>query len=368
MAWVVAGATLASAAIGAYGSSQNAKAAAKGSQTDNSPWAPQQPYLKKGFEDASYFLDQYGKSRPGYQGQWDAGTNQNLADAQNAQLDWAKGAGFNGGGAMANAGLAGVGNFGQNVSNTNDLYARSMADPTGQTIANAGQYANNPYMDSMVDASLRDVNRNLQMGVAGNNANAVGTGGMNSTRTGVADAMLKTNAADRAADISSTLRGGAYQNGLGLAANQIQQGFSNGLNANAQGLSAAAAGGNMLGTGLNIQNSALGLQNTVGMQQRTIANEGLTADRAAYTYDDNRMLDLIAKYQNIVGGQQYGSQTQATQPYTGPGAAQTGLGAGMQALGMAGQMGWKPFADTPQQQPLAVDPNHYASPIGPGLT
>lgn len=116
-----------------------------------------------------------------------------------------------GAGALASGGAGQLGSAGA-------LYGAATADPTAANISAAGRYAANPYLDSLIDASSRDVVRNLTEGVLPQYArNSALTGNANSTRTGIAEGIALRGAQDRIGDIAAELRGGAYSQGLNLA-------------------------------------------------------------------------------------------------------------------------------------------------------
>jgi len=353
MAWVAAAATVAAAGINAYSQNQAAKAAAKGSSQQSEPWGPQQEYLKYGFEQAK---DAYGNAiaNPGYTGPWTPGINNNLQSGWDRSADFSNGGLWNGGQAMVDAGYAGLGAIPGSMANAQNLYGYAGQDPTQTTINRAGQYADNPYTQNVIDASLRDIDRGLSQSLGQNNANYVATGGMNSTRAGVAEAMLKTSAMDRAGDIAAGIRNQNYTAGLNLAANQYQQGIQNRLGANSQYAQAGLQAGNLLGTGLNIQGSAIDRQTGTGMQQYQVGQQEIQGNLQGANYADNRDLGLASKYMNIVGGQQFGSNTFTQQPYQGPSALQAGLGGGMQMYGLMNQMGYNPFGQNYTAQKQAV--------------
>lgn len=306
----MAGAAVLGAGASIYSSNQQSKAMKDAANRENAPWSAQQPYLRYGFEQGRSLYDQ-AVGRPMYDGPFDAGTNPNLDQGFNRMVDWSNNAGMSAGNDLAAAGRLGIGGFGQSLGNAQTLFNQAQADQTQNTINRAGQFADNPYVDGLVDASLRDVNRNLQLGLASNNANAVGTGNMNSTRAGVTEALLTQGAQDRAADISSQIRSGLYSQGLGLANTQIQQGFGNSLAANQQSLAGVATGAQMLGQGTTIQQGAIGAQIGVGQQQRDIANAGIRGELQKDAYQTNRDLDLLSKYMSIVGGRDWGGTNAA---------------------------------------------------------
>ena len=101
--------------------------------------------------------------------------------------------------------------------------------------------SNNPYIDGMIDATSRDVTRNLyedQMpGIA---ASAAGLGQAASSRRGAAEAIATRGAADRIADVGSNLRYDAYNRGLGIASDVASENARLAFQNRGQGLDAAS--------------------------------------------------------------------------------------------------------------------------------
>ncbi|CAB4160632.1 hypothetical protein UFOVP730_3 [uncultured Caudovirales phage] len=290
----------------------------------NEPWKVQQPFLQGGFQQGQDALNRGLEIGP-YQGPFTAGSNPNLDAGFDRTVNWSNTAGGFGD-TLAGTGMAGVNAFEGVVGNSQNLFNRAGVDPTQATLAGASAYADNPYTQGMVDGALRDVNRNLQTGIAQNNANAVGSGNINSTRAGVTEALLTTAAADRAADISAGIRGNAYDRGLALSANQQQQGFTNQLAANQQGLAGASAGASLVNQGLTTGLNAANAQTGVGMAQRGLENEMIQGNIQGNEYARNTDLDLIRKYMQIVGGNYGGTQTTTAQnPNTPFGSAMQGV-------------------------------------------
>lgn len=117
----------------------------------------------------------------------------------------------------------------------------------------------NPYLNGQIDAASRDVTRNLyENDLTGNAGLAAGTGNSGSSRRAVMDAIAMRGAGDRVADISSNLRGQAYNTGLGIAA---QQGLAN---QTAQ-LNTNTVNANLMGQGANL-NYNIGQAGQVGMR------------------------------------------------------------------------------------------------------
>lgn len=126
-----------------------------------------------------------------------------------------------------------MGGNAQNGINTAMGAGQGMANMAGMTgaannrgfnAANAGQYMNNGLLNSQIDAASRDVVRNLQENqLTGIASNAAGTGNSGSSRAGVMAGIAARGAGDRIGDISASMRGQAYNTGLGIEANRASQ-------------------------------------------------------------------------------------------------------------------------------------------------
>jgi hypothetical protein len=158
--------------------------------------------------------------------------------------------------------LANTQGFG-NASNTANMMSSGnvYSAPTNRGIdmQTAAQASYNPYLNGQIDAASRDVTRNLyENDLTGNAGLAAGTGNSGSSRRAVMDAIAMRGAGDRVADISSNLRGQAYNTGLGIAA---QQGLAN---QTAQ-LNTNTVNANLMGQGANL-NYNIGQSGQAGMR------------------------------------------------------------------------------------------------------
>jgi hypothetical protein len=185
--------------------------------------------------------------------------------------------------------------------------AAAGADPTQSNIAAATAYANNPAIDGMIDAASRDVSRNLyENEIPGINRAGTGSGNINSSRAGVAEGVAVRGAADRVGDISSNIRGDAFNRGLSLAEG------ARGTNLNSMAASAdlygrstgmgldALSRGNSMGLGnfgANIDASRLFQEDAQGRND---------ANFRRWQGNDSREDDLLARYYGIVGANNWG--------------------------------------------------------------
>ena len=296
------------------------------------PWEAQQPFLQYGFEQAKQ-ATQNALANPVFGGQRVAG----LTPEQQALIQQGTQFGTGQFGQAQNLQQYGMGalgataGFGQNAADIYGQYAG--VDPTQQIINQAGQYANNPYTQGIIDSASRDVTRNLYENQLPSLAmGATGTGNINSTRAGAQQAIAERGAAERLADISSNIRGQFFQSGLGQAQNQYNQNLQNQLNANQGVQSAFGAGVSGLGAGQQLGAGGFNLgQTAAGMQQGQQQNE-INAAMQQFAEQRDIPLDVITRYMQAIQGNYGNSQTE-TAPETGGGFMGALQGAAGGALG-----------------------------------
>ena len=209
--------------------------------------------------------------------------------------------------------------FGQNA---NDIYASSQDDRMGI----AQNYAMNN-SSGLVNAAMRDDTRNLQENTLTNiNQNASGTGNMNSSRAGVADAVANRGYNDRRADVTSDINQQLMNQSLGQQNQQFKDSVmaNNGVsNAYSQGINSMGTMGDfMTGAGGNLQ----------GFEQNRYNDN-------RFRFEDERDFGLnqnIKYQQGILGQAQYQSPQNPIQVTASPMAA--GFGGAMQGAGFGMKM------------------------------
>lgn len=247
--------------ISQSGSEQASNAASSGiniSQSGQNIYGAQEPYLQNLYANAGNLYNNYGV--PDRQV---ADINPVLAQGLAQQYGFSQGTGddiFRQQLAQSLANTAGFNTAGNTAAMMagGNVYGTPMN--RGIDMQTAAQASYNPYLDGQIDAASRDVMRNLgENQLTGNAAMAAGTGNSGSSRRAVMDAIAMRGAGDRVADISSNLRGQAYNTGLGIAA---QQGLAN---------QSAMLGTNSLNAGLMGQGANLayniGQAGQTGMNQ-----------------------------------------------------------------------------------------------------
>jgi hypothetical protein len=260
--------------ISQSGSQQGSTAGSTGiniSQSGQNIYGGQEPYLQALYAGAAQLA---GQSLPDRQV---AGINPVLAEGYGQQVGFASGTGNDIFQQQLMSSLGNLGGYGSagntaNMMSSGNVYGTPMN--RGIDMQTAAQASYNPYLDGQIDAASRDVVRNLgENQLTGNAAMAAGTGNSGSSRRAVMDAIAMRGAGDRVADISSNLRGQAYNTGLGIAA---QQGLAN----QSAALGTNSLNANLMGQGANL-NFNLGQQGQQGLGQayQTGANNaGMTTD------------------------------------------------------------------------------------------
>lgn len=342
MAWV---ATAIGAGLGLIGANKQAKAQNAATEAQMAGFNQYKPYVDSMLEKSSAALD--GRLNAGYyQGPTLAGPNgYQTGTATNmgnyglgmqgrgyAMMDQNSGFGLNAnnlyGAAVNNAANIndytgafdrlygknmGVGNnIGRLAGNTvgytsgfNDL-ANTQNGITGQfqgladraqntdMVANANQYALDNYKP-LADAALRDESRNLNENTLTNiDMTASGSGNMNSSRAGVAEAVARRAYDDRASDVRSSVINDLRNTSL----NQQNQQFGMATNALSGATNSVGATGSQLGNSVNALTSA---GNLYGGQSSAYNSAGSAASGAVDTIGAvNSSLNTAGNFNNQI--------------------------------------------------------------------
>lgn len=234
-------------AMGLMGANKQAKAMDNANAANMASFNMYRPYVESNLGAADAALGGV-LSQGSYQGDTLAGPNQFSVNTANNMGRI--------GNVMQNTGSNIMGQttgFGQNA---NDLYNQyiGMADSAGQDrMATAMDYANNN-VDALADVALRDSRRNLASNLQQGNLNASGTGNMNASRAGVADAIARRDFDDRAADVRAGIQDQLIDRSLQQQARQFSD-RGDALNAASQAnqgiMGAYGIGMNAAGEGAN---------------------------------------------------------------------------------------------------------------------
>lgn len=234
------------------------------------------------------------------------------------------------GGTMINDGTAMMGATNQFGNNANSLYSQfqGLSNAAQQDrLANATAYAANN-SDSLVRTAMRDDYRNLMENtLTNNNLTASGTGNMNSSRAGVADAIAQRAYQDRQADVTAQIQNDLIDRSLAQQAQQFSDqssALNSAGNANNQVISAYNTGLNTLGEGANFgMNAGNTLQ---GFDQAALDDQRRRFEDAR----DFEMNQRIQYQQGILGNapnQIQGYKANTVDPF------QSAIGGAMQGFG-----------------------------------
>lgn len=298
-------------------------------------WKTAQPFHQEALRGLSGLADQVS-ANPTY-------TGQRVADLNPFQTNAANNLGgftndFSGvGSGMIHAGVQSGAQAAAVGRNATDIFGRASMDPTQSIIDQAGMYANNPYVDGMIDASSRDVMRQFgEQTMPGMNRAFAGTGNTNSSRAGVESAIAQRGAQDRLADISSGIRSQFFGTGLGMAQNQFNQNLQNMMGANSNLLNAGQFGAGLINSGQNFAGNNFNQGLAAGGVFQNQNQNVLNGNMAQFNESIQNPLAVYGALSGAAGNTQ--AKTTAgvsTQPSI---ASQIGG-----AIGAAGTMGWKPF-------------------------
>ena len=259
-------------AMGLMGANKQAKAMDRANAANMASFNMYRPYVEGNLGAADTALGGV-LSQGSYQGDTLAGPNQFSVDTANNMGRI--------GNAMQNTGSNIMGQttgFGQNANNLYNQYM-GMADSAGQDrMATAMDYANNN-VDALANVALRDSRRNLDENLRSGNIAASGSGNMNASRAGVADAIARRDFDDRAADVRTGLQDQLIDRSLQQQARQFSD-RGDALNA------AGGANQNIMGAyGMGMNAAGEG------------ANFGMNAGNFMQQQEQNRMDDMRNRFE-----------------------------------------------------------------------
>lgn len=277
------------------------------STVDMGPWSGQQPFLTGAWGSAQGLYNAQS-GQPGYQGDFIAGMSPEQKGLIQNYIDYYTGTGadrantlFGNANTMTNTGMAGV------TNSANAMTDFANGDRTGGIINTASRIADNPYVSSMVDASMRDAYRNASENTIPNlYRDAAAGSNLNSSRTALMQGVVERGLAQKTADVSSMLRGNAYDTGLKI-----------GATGDALTLDALKGAGGLFDsynkTGLAANDMAttqLGNASDRALYNADALRQGnqmeLDNNVQKFRYGEDRPWDLLNRYYGIVGSQNWG--------------------------------------------------------------
>lgn len=310
MSWIgaaIIGSGVLGAASGAYGARQNRAAQEDANRLNREEFEMYKPYVEGNLSGGQSALDSVLGTG--------AYTGQTYAGANPYQL---MGNRFIGGaGAYMAPGAVNLMNTGQGFGqNYADMFAQGGEDRLG--IARDYALENS---QPLIDAAMRDASRQFsEVTLPGINRAASGSGNVNSSRAGIADAVASRGFQDRYADTAAGVNKALMDQSLKTQAQQ----FSDQINANRGVQQAYLQGINAMGTAGDFMTGAGG--NLQGLSQAQL-------DDLRRRFEEQRDFALNQRYgfQNQMLGNT--PSTTTVQPITNSPAA-AGFGGAMQGVGM----------------------------------
>lgn len=308
------------------------------SQQQTAPWSVQQPYLQQAFGQAQTNLGNANATQ--YNGQ-------QVAQFSPEQLALFKnmtsyGSDPSAAATSTNAGTT-TANAGANaVSSAFD--ALGNYQPGGgvdSNIADATKYANNPATDGMIDAAMRDARRSVSEQALPQVArSAVASGNTMSSRRAISEGLVERGLAEKTADVSSTIRGQQFDNGLKMAEAGRQSDNSAILDAMkarmSGGVSAVGTGVNATGSGIQQQGGLFDLANAgaAGSGQQNTQNQ-IDNAKGMSEYGSDRSAKTLEDFFKIIGANNWGGTSSGNQTQTSTPSMWSTIGSG---LGLAGSL------------------------------
>lgn len=279
------------------------------------PWVGQMPYLKDAFDEAQVLYDQKKEQNdPGYTGEFYAPVRPEQTAAFENALNFANGTGKQAVNTAMNTGTQATGlGFAGSAGALGGLFDMAGKDTTQSNINAANQYANNPYLNEMVDAGMMDARRQFsEQLMPGMERKAAATGNVNSSRQGIAQGIAERGLGEQAAGLRATLQGDAWKTGLGAAQadearRQQAMGAAGSLSSNmlSQGLQGLTSG-----TDMAQKNNDLATVSSSMLQQ--LDQQKIDNDLAKWNYEQDKDWDHLARYWGIVGDKSWGYQGTST--------------------------------------------------------
>lgn len=296
---------------------------------ESNPWKPQQPFLEKGLSAGGAALDK-ALATNGSISDFTADMTPEQIAALRAGGAFSMDAG-NSGRNLMSLGMGAAGSLSDYTTNSANLVRDAGADRTDTILNNASRFADNPALQGQIDAALGDVRKAFDRNVGDINSGASATGNINSTRAGTLEAYAQDDAMDRAAAISSGMRGDAWNRGVELASGNLSDQFSQALGANSQLGQAAGMGVDTAGAGYNLGAGAFGDAYGMSSEFQKQAQAEIDGLRAKGMSD----LDIVNQYMATVGGN-FGSQGFQTSVQQKPSVFQQLVGGASSLLGAWG--------------------------------
>lgn len=303
-------------------------------QTTAPSWAPQVGALTQAFGGAqNAYNTQLGMGN--YEGDYIAAPNATQYGAIDQATNFAQGNAANVGNNQINQGQGLLSNYGTGTNAANALYNFGSASQTQNSINTANQFANNPYIDQMVSAATQGGRNAAENTIPNLYRSAASSGNINSDRAALAQGVVERGLAENAQDISATMRGNMWNQGLNQANTQNQQQLGALSNAGQLGANLGGAGSNMMSQGINDQANLSSLYSGAGSALNSLNQSYLDNALAKYQGKIQNTWSPVQNLYNIAGANNWGS-TQNTSSTGFSMAPQANQSSSPGALGIAG--------------------------------
>jgi hypothetical protein len=303
-------------------------------QTSAPSWQPQVGALTQAFGGAQNAYNQQLAMGP-YTGDYFAAPNATQYGAIDQATNFAQGNAANVGNNQINQGQGLLSNYGTGTNSANALYNFGSANQTQNNINTANQYAQNPYIDQMVSAATQGGRNAAENTVPNLYRAAAASGNINSDRAALAQGVVERGLAENAQDISATMRGNMWNQGLNQANTQNQQQLGALSNAGSLGANLGGAGSGMMSQGITDQQNLSNLYSGAGSALNSLNQSFLDNSLAKYQGAIQNSWDPVNRLYGVAGANNWGS-TNTTNSTGFSMAPQLNQSSSPGALGIAG--------------------------------
>lgn len=282
-------------------------------QSSSAPWAPQQPYLTQGFQDASTNLANETARGP-YSGNYVAPTNGSQYDAATGQYNFSTGQPVASGvGSLLGSGTSALTSGTNTAQGAEGALSSVLQGNTASGLVGQANTLGSGYnVPAEVAAAMQPAEQAASESTLPNlYRHAAAEGNLNSDRTAVAQGVVDQGLGQTAESLDAQLQNQNFATSLGTAMAQNGQNIS-GLSAlGGLGGSTAGLGAADITSGVNTGESAATGAQTGANTQQTLDQSNLNNGIDKYTNQQNFPLQALQTYMSMIQGN-YGNQVNST--------------------------------------------------------
>lgn len=303
-------------------------------QSSSAPWAPQQPYLTQGFQDAATNLANEKAQGP-YSGNYVAPTNSNQYGAATGQYDFSTGQPVTSGvGALLGTGTSNLTSGANTAQGAEGALSSALQGNTASGLVGQANTLDSGYnVPAEVAAAMQPAEQAASESTLPNlYRHAAAEGNLNSDRTAVAQGVVQQGLGQTAESLDAQLQNQNFANSLSTAMSQNGQNISGLTSLGGLGAGVSATGAGQVASGVNTGESAATGAQTGANTQQTLDQSNLNNSIDKYTNQQNFPLQALQTYMSMIKGN-YGNQTSGTTT-TNPSIASTigGIGSVLGSL------------------------------------